>query len=88
MYVLYLHVWKDIYIYIFIVYHFQQFHPWKPSQKNPRRSRGGVRADGIDNEVHRSPCEAVDAEVPWVVFMAESTYRGPATYPSPEIAGF
>ena len=27
-----------------------------------RRSRGGVRADGIDNEVHRSPCEAVDAE--------------------------
>lgn len=27
-----------------------------------KRSRGGVRADGIDNEVHRSPCEAVDAE--------------------------
>ena len=30
--------------------------------KQPRRSRGGVRADGIDNEVHRSPCQAVDAE--------------------------
>ncbi|CAE7847375.1 kmo [Symbiodinium microadriaticum] len=27
-----------------------------------KRSRGGVRPDGIDNEVHRSPCEAVDAE--------------------------
>mmetsp|Transcript_7503 Transcript_7503/g.17236 ORF Transcript_7503/g.17236 Transcript_7503/m.17236 type:complete len:426 (+) Transcript_7503:358-1635(+) len=27
-----------------------------------KRSRGGVRPDGIDNEVHRSPCEAADAE--------------------------
>eukprot|EP00435_Cladocopium_sp_Y103_P042555 s454_g11.t2 len=27
-----------------------------------KRSRGGVRPDGIDNEVHRSPCEALDAE--------------------------
>ncbi|CAJ1326779.1 unnamed protein product [Effrenium voratum] len=27
-----------------------------------KRSRGGVRSDGIDNEVHRSPCRETDAE--------------------------
>jgi len=27
-----------------------------------KRSEGGLRPDGVDNEVHRSPCEAVDAE--------------------------
>jgi len=27
-----------------------------------KRSEGGVRADGVDNEVHRSPCQASDAE--------------------------
>merc|ERR1712061_943584 len=27
-----------------------------------KRSVGGVREDGEDNEVHRSPCEALDAE--------------------------
>mmetsp|Transcript_26966 Transcript_26966/g.48011 ORF Transcript_26966/g.48011 Transcript_26966/m.48011 type:complete len:370 (-) Transcript_26966:21-1130(-) len=26
-----------------------------------KRSEGGVREDGVDNEVHRSPCEASDA---------------------------
>merc|ERR1712176_349930 len=31
-------------------------------QSAVKRSEGGVRADGVDNEVHRSPCEALDAE--------------------------
>lgn len=32
---------------------------WRPEVK---RSEGGVREDGVDNEVHRSPCEVRDAE--------------------------
>uniref|UniRef100_A0A7S1WFS0 Uncharacterized protein n=1 Tax=Alexandrium catenella TaxID=2925 RepID=A0A7S1WFS0_ALECA len=27
-----------------------------------KRSQGGVREDGVDNEVHRNPCEVTDAE--------------------------